>query len=670
MSSAAASAAMRTIWEQHRGSVIERIDVVDRAIADLMADQLEEATRLEAEREAHKLAGSVGTFGFMRASELAHEIELALRAADRPGPDLVPMLSELVLGVRSELDEEVPPEELSGAATGSTAARLVLAVDDDAGLLARLTAEGASRSVRVIGAASLDDARAALERETFDLVLLDLSFHGDQDATMRLLSELATGSPGLPVLVLTASEAFVDRVEVARRGGRGFLSKAMSAGQAIEAAIGFLEREHADDIKIVAVDDDPAILAALKALLEPEGLSLTTISDPTQLWDVLEDVSPDLLLVDVDMPGVDGIELCQAVRNDQRWAGLPVVFLTARGDPQTVRTVFAAGADDYLTKPIVAAELTMRIRNRLERIQLYRALADTDPLTGVANRRKATEAIEQLARVARRHGQPLSLAQLDLDHFKQVNDRYGHDAGDAVLRRLGAVLRRVFRGEDVVARWGGEEFLVAMYGMSREDGVQRIAETLEMLRREDFGAEGIELPVTFSAGVAQFPDDGEDLRTLCRATDAALYVAKAGGRDRVLPVGHARGREDAVDVVLVEDDEVIADLLLHSLHTRGYSTRWLTQGDTAVAALTGATAELKGRVVLLDVDLPGLDGVSVLRRLAADAVLRRTRVIMLTARSAEDEVLRALELGAADHVSKPFSIPILMHKLRRALAEH
>ena len=667
----AARAAIRSIWEQHRERVIERLDVVDRAIADLMSDALEEPTRLEAEREAHKLAGAVGTFGFMRASTHAREIELTLRAVDRLGPDHVPALSGLALAVRSELEEKPAGEISSAPPVVSEVARLVLAVDDDADLLARLTAEGARRSLRVNSAASPAAARAAVARETPDLVLLDLSFDDDEEGdAMGLLAELAAASPSIPVLVLTVSESFTDRVEVARSGGRGFLSKAMTAAQVMDAAGQFLEREHASDIRVVAVDDDPAILAALKGLLEPEGLTLTGISDGTRLWETLEESSPDLLILDVDMPGPGGVELCRMVRNDQRWAGLPVIFLTARRDPETLQTVFAAGADDYLSKPVVAAELTMRIRNRLDRIRLYRAQADTDPLTGVANRRKSSDAIEQLARVARRHGQPLSLAELDLDHFKEINDRYGHAAGDAVLRRVGELLRRHFRGEDVMARWGGEEFVVAMYGMSRADGVQRVAETLEALRREDFSAEGIESPVTFSAGVALFPDDGEDLRALYRAADEALYHATATGRDRVVPAGQTADLSGAVDVVVVEDDEVVAEVLLHSLETRGYSTRWFTEGDAALAALAGQPPELRARVLLLDVDLPGLDGISVLRHLAGEGGLERTRVIMLSARTAEAEVLSALELGASDHVAKPFSIPVLMQKLRRALAEN
>ncbi len=202
--------------------------------------------------------------------------------------------------------------------------------------LDRLTAEGANRSLRVQGVASVAAAREALARESFDLVLLDLAFPGEQGTAMDLLSELTAGSPPVPVLVLTASEAFTDRVEVARGGGRGFLTKSMTVAEVIDAAAQFLERAHAADIKVVAVDDDPAVLELLRILLGDDGLALTALSDGSRLWEVLEEVDPDLLILDVDMPSVGGIELCRTVRNDQRWAGLPGAAapgeLRSRGD--------------------------------------------------------------------------------------------------------------------------------------------------------------------------------------------------------------------------------------------------------------------------------------------------------------------------------------------------
>jgi diguanylate cyclase (GGDEF)-like protein len=167
-------------------------------------------------------------------------------------------------------------------------------------------------------------------------------------------------------------------------------------------------------------------------------------------------------------------------------------------------------------------------------LRLHRAQAETDGLTGLCNRVTSEKELQKLAELSNRFGTPLSLALLDVDRFKSVNDTYGHAAGDAVLRSLGEYLRREFRGSDVIGRWGGEEFVIGMYGMSREDAVARLAGMLERFRGEEFqGSEGT-FSVTFSAGVAEYAVDGTLIDALCESADEALYRAKQAGRARVL----------------------------------------------------------------------------------------------------------------------------------------
>lgn len=643
--------------------------MLEQAAVALLEGALGEALREQAEREAHKLAGSLGTFGFAHGSRLAGEMERLFRAGKPLGQAETLRLSELVVALRQELERPAaaPPDS---PAPVDERPRLLL-VDADTELAEQLAVEADVRGLRAEVVTTPSAAREAIARERPAAAVLDLSFAERTEDSLALLSELTERTPSVPTLILTARNAFVDRVEVARRGGGRFLHKPVPPAQIIEAVSQLMDRLRAAETSVMAVDDDPQVLALLRALVEPYGVRLTTLGDPGRFWDVLQETSPDLLMLDVDMPGLSGIELCQVVRNDPRWAGMPVLFLTAHGDGDTIRQVFAAGADDFVSKPIVGPELITRITNRLERTRLLRALAETDALTGVANRRKFTQVLEHFFSLADRQGQPLCLAILDLDHFKRVNDRYGHAAGDEVLHRLGEVLRRAFRGEDVVARWGGEEFLVGMYGMSRDDGVQRTADALEAWRQEEFdGPADVRFSITFSAGVAEYPADGGDLQALYRAADQALYQAKEAGRDRVLPVGWRPEQgpaERRADVVVVDDDEPLAALLLYALETRGYRTRWLKDGEEAATLLAGPNPSLRAQVLLLDVDLPGLNGLSVLRRLAQDGVARHTRVIMLTVRSAEAEVVAALELGAFDHIAKPFSLPVLMQRVRRAL---
>jgi diguanylate cyclase (GGDEF)-like protein len=658
--------ALATVWAEQRDTVRGQVGVLEAAVDSLSRGALGESLRADAEREAHKLAGSLGTFGFAKGSEHARRLEEILERPEALGRARVQTLSDHVAGLRSEID--ISPDQ--GHAVSPVEQRddapLILIVDDDRELAGRLATEAARRGMRVDVALTPTAARDLVARERPDAVVLDLTFPDGTREAYELLSELAGATPAVPVLVLTVREGFTDRMEVARRGASGFLQKSLPVSAAIDQVAQFLERDRSVRTPVLAVDDDPMIRAGLQAILEPHGMAVTTVDDPMRFWDELERVTPALVLLDVDMPGASGIELCRTLRNDSRWAAVAVLFLTSRRDTETIQAIFAAGADDYMIKPIIEAELVTRVNNRLERFRLHQALAETDSLTGLPNRRTSRQSLGQLLRLADRYDQPLCVAELDIDHFKQINDRYGHAAGDFVLRRLGELLRRTFRGDDVVARWGGEEFVVGMYGMATEDGVQRMAGLLEAFRQEEFHSEDERFHVSFSAGVAQFPSDGADIDSLYGAADEALYRAKAAGRDRVLGASRTTDEaSDLVDVVIVEDDELIGGLLTDTLRTRGFSSRWIQDGAQAAEQLTGAA--LRARVVLLDVDLPGLNGREVLRRLGHTGVLRTTRVVMLTGRASETEVLSCLELGATDHVAKPFSVPVLMHKVRKAL---
>jgi diguanylate cyclase (GGDEF)-like protein len=409
------------------------------------------------------------------------------------------------------------------------------------------------------------------------------------------------------------------------------------------------------------------VVAALEELFRAAGMELTTVSDPLKFWGALEETDPDLVLLDIDMPDVTGLELCRLLRADPRWAALPVLVLTGSIDADDVHEVFAAGADDYVPKPIVGPELVARIGSRLDRARLFRRIAETDQLTGLANRTAFDAEFARLASMATRDEQPLTIALIDMDGFKQINYRHGHAFGDVVLQRLAVRLSAAFRGGDVIARWGGQEIAVAMYGMRRTDGVARVASVLEGFREESFETSRGPLHMTFAAGIAEYPLDGTDLVRLIRAAGAAVLEAKRTGGDRVLPAGWvSEDDKSATDVLLVEDDEVLASLLIQALHTRGLRSRHVADGQTALDLLIGPD-RLRARVVLLDVDLPGVNGLDVLGQLSRERVVERSRVIMLTARSGESEVLTALRQGAFDHVAKPFSVPVLMQRIRRAL---
>ncbi len=528
------SVAIEAIWEKSRAEIARRIGTLEDAVSAMLADTLDEDLRARAERDAHKLAGSLGMFGFPTGSVLAREVEQSLAATEGPARADVPRLAELVLALRDELDARISSGDDAAGVPSADGTSLLL-VGSDTALTDRLWQEALARNLRPRRAATSADARQLAAEEAPDAVVLDVSFTetGAVD-DLELLEDLSSRDPPVPVVVLTGSEALVDRVEAARRGARAFVARTRHVRQVIEIVNETIARRIRVDAKILALDDDPVISSLLQILLAPRGLDVSTINDPLGLWDALEEIRPDLLILDLEMPGLDGIDLCRAVRADSRFGQLPVVFLTARTDAVSVQRIFEAGADDYVSKPLVGPELVTRILNRLERITLLRQLAERDSLTGVCDRRAATAAVGDLMAMSDRFDQPLSLAVLDLDGFKAINDRLGHAAGDAVLQRLTTLLFDAFRGEDVIGRWGGDEFVVGMYGMSREKGVKRLTGVLEKFRVEEFtGRGGATTRTSFTAGVAEYPVDGGDLHELYLAADETLYAAKAAGRDRV-----------------------------------------------------------------------------------------------------------------------------------------
>jgi diguanylate cyclase (GGDEF)-like protein len=645
-------------WPREREQVLERIAVLDRAAIAALRRRLDEPLREAARAEAHELAGALRRFGFGAAAKDAYRLGELLA-----GDANARALSEHVVRLRADLERRDAAAPAVSEAEDDVGAPVLIFVRD-AALAERLGAEAGRRGLRAEPVSTADGARAAAARERPLVVLLDRGATGALD----LVSELAAA---VPVLVLAAHDSLPDRVEVVRRGARAFLPTAsLHPRDAIEHALQLAEPAPATGATLLAVATEPGALAAIRAALEPERMRVATLSEPLRFWDELERVGPDMVLLATDMPEVGGIELCRVVRADRRWSTLPVLCFGGSGDPETMRRAFAAGADDCMAV-LDATELAGRVRSRLERARLHRQLVERDALTGVANRQSSIRGIERLLALSTRYGEPVTLTTVDLERLREINDRHGHAAGDAVLRRVGDLLVQSFRGEDVVGRWGGEEFVVGMYGMARHDAVRRMRELLARFEDERFAApDGTSFGCSFSAGIAVFGEDADDLHTLHRAADRALAAAKAGEHPRVRSAGdddHHAGAVDGPEVVVVESDPVLVEVLLHELATRGHRARAVLDGAEAAEALAADGATLRPRVLLLDIDLPGVDGVAVLRRLRAAGVLKRMNVIMLTGRSSEQTVLQTLRLGAFDHLAKPVSVPVLMSKVARAM---
>jgi diguanylate cyclase (GGDEF)-like protein len=308
-----------------------------------------------------------------------------------------------------------------------------------------------------------------------------------------------------------------------------------------------LIEEPSDDTPthVVVVDDVGPNAHLLAAMLEElPGVSVSVFTDGAQAvaWCIEND--PDLVILDYRMPKLDGLGCLARLRAATEGRETPVILVTADESRDTVRAAFDAGTTDFIRKPIDETELIARARNllslRLRHLALLRAnaelsrLANVDSLTGTLNRRRFMEvASRELAR-DRRHNRPVSLIMMDVDHFKGINDRFGHAVGDAALSGMASACRQVLRESDVVARVGGEEFVVLL----PETPMPQAADAAERLRATIAGwvvdHDGVSVRVTASLGVAQWGGADETLDRLLQRADAAMYLAKTGGRNRVV----------------------------------------------------------------------------------------------------------------------------------------
>ena len=423
---------------------------------------------------------------------------------------------------------------------------------------------------------------------------------------------------------------------------------------------------------ILVVDDDAMITRGLSTLLKRRGISVTALNDPLQFWAVLADLEPSLIMLDFEMPKISGAELCRAVRNDRRWSELPVLFLTGHTDQQSIHRIFSAGADDYVGKPFVAAELMMRIESRLVGVKARRPATDTDAVTGLPTADRATELIKRFLKLARRKSDPYSIATLEIDDLPELAKNYGRTIAERALRAVGELIPKSLRGEDVVGWWGGAEFVIGMYGSPKEQSAIKLTQICTKISEQNILADdGRPVRVMCSGGVAQYQVDGDDVGALRQKSAEILQQVRGVGLNRVgiagvQLVGPMTRR---VDVVIVDDDRSLVALLQHAMETRNMSVATFSDGEKAAEALTGSVPEVRGSIILLDIDLPTLNGLEVLRRLKSVEVTRVSNVIMLTGRAGERDVLTALELGAIDHITKPFSVPVLMHKVRSILKQ-
>jgi diguanylate cyclase (GGDEF)-like protein len=311
-------------------------------------------------------------------------------------------------------------------------------------------------------------------------------------------------------------------------------------------------RHHESKKRLLVVDDHEDNVEVLKARLEARGYEVKGANDGQAALDTIEHWVPDLVLLDVMMPKVDGLEVVRRIKANDALPFIPVIMQTALDSTERMVAGFEAGADDYVTKPINFAELEARVKSLLRIKALQEALAErekelsemndkllymslTDGLTGIDNRRALEQKLHDMFEHSYRLHEPISCVMCDIDHFKKVNDTYGHQVGDEVLKQFAAILKGEAREIDRAGRYGGEEFLLLLPGTVLDSAVTFAERLRQRVAEHTFSYDGGTLQRTMSCGVAAWPHPRvADAEAMLRSADDALYVAKELGRNRVV----------------------------------------------------------------------------------------------------------------------------------------
>ncbi|MFS2159919.1 diguanylate cyclase [Pseudomonas sp. Pseusp122] len=364
-------------------------------------------------------------------------------------------------------------------------------------------------------------------------IVMDVDFSGPGEGLKLAAQVQASLEQKLPLLFFSRQETDTPtRLAAVRAGGEEFLTGTLEASSLLEKLEVLIRVAQYEPYKVLVIDDSRAQATHTERLLNSAGIVTRVLLDPIQAMAELADFQPDLIILDMYMPGCTGTELAKVIRHNDRYVSVPIIYLSAEDDLDKQLDAMSEGGDDFLTKPIQPRHLITTVRNRAGRARNLKARMIRDSLTGLYNHTHILQLLEDCCLRSRRENKQLCFAMLDIDHFKKVNDSHGHPMGDRVIKSLALFLKQRLRKSDFIGRYGGEEFAIVMPDTDLHNAHHVLDEIRRRFAEIHYPAEPADLFCTFSAGVVELGDTDDSL-SLAAMADNALYRAKHAGRNQV-----------------------------------------------------------------------------------------------------------------------------------------
>ncbi|MEN9203551.1 MAG: diguanylate cyclase [Thermostichus sp. DG_1_6_bins_120] len=541
---------MQALQAAYAEKIGKRVLEIKQSWEQLVQDEWSPENLRTLHRRVHSLAGSGATFGFAYLSTIARTLEILLTSILETGNPPIALQRIQVQALLSSLNQAIQePEQalpelsalvaLHSSPTKSNSSHLIYLVEDEPELARDLALQIGYFGYEVVCFDNSSDLKQAVLQQSPAVILTDIIFSEGYSAGLEMITALGRqlGSNMPPVVFMSVREDLTARLQAVRAGGKAYFTKPVHVPSLLDKLDELTRARPQEAYRVLIVDDESHLAVYYSLILQRMGMVTQVVTDPFDLIAVMAEFNPDLILMDVYMPHCSGLELGAVIRQEPAYVGIPIVFLSTETDlSKQLNVINLGGGDEFLTKPIQPDHLIMAVYARAQRARTLRSLMATDSLTGLLNHTTSKEQLLQELLRAERTQSSLAFAMLDLDHFKGVNDTYGHAVGDRVIKSLSRLLQQRLRRTDTVGRYGGEEFVVILPNTDGDAAykiMDNIRQRFAQVRQQ---AEDKKLFATFSCGIAVYPEF-PDMDSLMVAADKALYRAKHQGRNQVVLAG-------------------------------------------------------------------------------------------------------------------------------------